>query len=67
MAHQTGIRGKLHRLTVFRVIERDEFGRPTTCELIPDEKSVKIENGMEFFTAWVPAVMLTDRRSKAKA
>ena len=50
--------GKPHRLTLFRVLSRDDKGRPLECERIDDKRTVTLEGGEEFMTAYVPAHMI---------
>lgn len=43
----------LFRLMVFKVMSRDEQGRPEDCTMVPDERILEITGGEQFFTAWV--------------
>jgi hypothetical protein len=47
------IGGKDYKLVVLRVLERDAQGRPSKVELGHDDAVFKVEDGMEFFTAYV--------------
>lgn len=49
-----------YQLVVFRVVTKDERGRPEECVLIPDDRVVELAHngGDEFMTAYVPKVMM---------
>lgn len=49
------IRGKKYRLTLFRISNLDEDGRPEECVMIPDERAVEIASEKELFmVCYVP-------------
>lgn len=54
------INGEYYKLTVFKIINRDEKNRPEECTMVPDDRSVEITGNEEFFTAYVHESMFSD-------
>lgn len=54
MDYTRKLRGEVHRLIVLKVVERDEAGRPSKCEVGYDDTTFQLADGDEFITAWVP-------------
>jgi len=52
------VAGERHVATVLHVIERDEQGRPTTCRILRDDESIKIEGGEQFLVVYALASSL---------
>lgn len=50
--------GKTYKATVFRIHEHDEFGRPKSLTMHPDdEEKIHLEGGEHFLIAYVPLEM----------
>lgn len=43
-----------YRLVVLHVTERDLHARPLKVEVVHDDRRVKVYDGMEFITAYIP-------------
>lgn len=56
--------GEWYKLTVFRIVDKDEFGRPENCVMIPDDRVVEVDDGDEFMTAYVPKVFFDGEKEK---
>lgn len=52
------IKGESYRVTVFKVVSRKPDGTPGTCERIADDETVRLQEGDEFITAFVPERVL---------
>ncbi len=52
------IKGKRHVIALFKIIDRDEQGRPKTCEMIHGDETTSTEGRPEFMTAWVQKHMV---------
>lgn len=50
-------RRQCYKLVVFIVKERDRDGIPRKLEMLLDNESVNIKEGMDFMTAYVPKQM----------
>jgi len=46
-----------HVLALFKINSRGEDGLPRECVLIRDDETVNVEQGGDFMTAYIPAVM----------
>lgn len=46
--------GDAYKLAVFKIVSKDELGRPEECTYVPDERVVELVGGEEFMTAYVP-------------
>lgn len=51
--------GKRYKPVVAQVKERDGKGRPRVVELLYDEETVKVEEGMHFWVFFANALMWT--------
>ncbi len=58
------IGGVWHELVLFLVKDTDGENVPCNCRMVTNEETVKIAEGMEFMTAYVPRVMLHNREKK---
>jgi len=56
---QKTIQGEEHVLVLLKVLQKDEFERPRSCEIVYDDMRVKLEGGEEFITAWIPLHLTT--------
>ena len=45
------------KYVLFRVVTKDEDGLPRELVMVRDDETVKLEEGMEFMTAYIPKVM----------
>jgi hypothetical protein len=46
---------------VFKVLDRDELGRPSKLQIGYDDSVFSLEQGAEFFTGWVHAESVEPR------
>lgn len=51
-ANDIKINGERHTPIVLKVRERDDFGRPTLCEVGYEDSSFSVEDGAEFLVVW---------------
>jgi len=56
---QMGKDGPIYELGLFIIRSTNVRGVPLECTFVKDEQAVKIEEGMRFMTAYLPAEMLT--------
>lgn len=61
-----GIKKAKHKHLVFVVKEKTEDGRPRKLEVLYDDETVTICEGMEFVTGYVPAHVVTKKVSDGK-
>lgn len=55
------IKGKTYRLALFLVTSRKADGTPNECRRIADDEKVRVVDGLEFFTAFVPDEVLSKK------
>lgn len=53
--YELKINGKLHAAVVLMVTKSDENGRPRECRIVYPDEIVKVSDGLEFVTCFVPA------------
>lgn len=55
------LNGVLHQLVLFKITSQDDFGRPRTLEMCPDDEliDVSLPENRHFMTAYVPRAMAT--------
>lgn len=55
--------GAMYKPTAFRIVDWDDYGRPMTCQMIPEDVPIELMSGDRFLIAFVDQSILTGEKS----